>query len=160
MFDILIIVCAKYLVYVPVLVLLALLVRGARRRKHRLFWLTIISLPLAYMIARIAGHLYYNPRPCVVGHFTPLVAHVADNGFPSDHMLIAATIAMIVLYFNRRLGILLWIVALVIGTARVLAGVHHTADIIGSMVIATVSVIAGHYILHYLRREHLTYISK
>ncbi len=155
-----IVLCAKYLVALPVAVFLFFLIKGAQRRKHRFMWLSVIALPLAYTIARIAGHLYDNARPFVVGHFTPLVPHISDNGFPSDHTLIAATIAMIVLYFNRSWGIALWGIAILIGTARVLAGVHHMLDIIASMVIAIVSVILAHYILHYLRREHITYISK
>ena len=160
MVTLLIIFCAKYLVAVPVLALLAYFFLGVKRRRHRLVWLTVISFPLAYLIARILGHLFYSARPFVVGNFVPLIAHAADNGFPSDHTLIAATIAMVVLYFNRRWGVTLWIVAALIGIARVLAGVHHTSDIIGSMLIAIVSVIAAHYILYFLRRERLTYISK
>lgn len=152
--------CAKYLVAVPVMVLLAFLFSRAKRRRHRMFWLTIVSLPLAYLIARVAGHLFYNARPFVANNFTPLIAHAADNGFPSDHMLIAATIATVVLYFNRRWGTALWIVAILIGAARVLAGVHHTLDIVGSAVIALASVVVAHYILYYLRRERTTYISE
>ncbi len=160
MTDLFIVLCAKYLVAVPVVVLLAFLLMGAKRRRHRLFWLSIISLPVAYLIARVAGHLYDNARPFVVEHFVPLIPHIPDNGFPSDHTLIAATIATLVLYFNRTWGIALWIVAIIIGTSRVLAGVHHTVDIVGSMIIAIVSVTLAHYILYYLRREHITYVSK
>lgn len=158
--TVVIILCAKYLVAVPVLALLAYFSLSARRQKHRLLWLTVISFPLAYLIARILGHLFYSARPFVVGNFVPLIAHAADNGFPSDHTLIAATIAMVVLYFDRRWGIALWIIAALIGASRVLAGVHHIVDIIGAMIIAVAAVIAAHYILYYLRRERSTYISK
>ena len=158
--DTLIIIGAAYLIAVPVAALCAMLVYSVKQKRHRMFWLSLTSLPIAYLIARVAGHLYYDPRPFVVGHFTPLVAQVSDNGFPSDHMLIAATIASVVLYFNRPWGLALWVVALLIGIARVLAGVHHVVDIVGAGIIAIVAVVIAHYILYYLRREHITYISK
>ena len=158
--TLLIIFCAKYLVAVPVLALAAFFFVGVKRRRHRLLWLTVVAMPLAYMISRIAGHLYYNPRPFVVSHVAPLIAHAADNGFPSDHTLIAATIAGIVFYFNRAWGSALWVVALLIGTARVFAGVHHAVDVLGAVVISIAAVIIAHYVLYYLRRERVTYISE
>lgn len=159
MLQLLIIIGAKYLVVVPVVVLCILLVYSAKRTRRQMMWLTITAFPIAYLIARIAGHVYSDPRPFVIAHTVPLVAQISDNGFPSDHTLIAATIASVVFYFNRTWGIVLWVVAIVIGAARVLAGVHHTQDIIGAGAIAVVAVVAAHYILYYLRREHITYIS-
>src|SRR6185437_423090 len=140
MTDLLIVVAAKYLIAVPVLVLLAYFVFSRGKIVRQLAWLSLVALPVAYVLGRIAGLLYNDPRPFVVGHFMPLVAHAADNGFPSDHTLFAATIAMIVLYVDKRVGALLWLVTLIIGLARVWAGVHHATDIIASMVIAIIAV--------------------
>ncbi|MCL4405363.1 MAG: phosphatase PAP2 family protein [Patescibacteria group bacterium] len=99
----------------------------------------IIIAPLAYVLSRIAGYLYYNPRPFVVGDFTPLIAHAADNGFPSDHVLLTAAVAMIVWFYNKKLSVVLWSLAILIGVARVLAGVHHVADILGSVLLVLIS---------------------
>jgi undecaprenyl-diphosphatase len=145
--TLLIVLAAKYLVVLPILLAAWCIyaLRGAKRRE--LILLSIISLPLAYILAFIAGKLWYDPRPFVVGHFTPLVAHAANNGFPSDHMLLAATVAMIGWYLSRRLGTILWILALIVGLARVAAGVHHIVDIFGSALIAIVAVSAVWYLL-------------
>ncbi|MDE1925315.1 MAG: phosphatase PAP2 family protein [Patescibacteria group bacterium] len=159
MLNLLIIFCAKYLIALPVIALFSYFLMAPRRIKYRLFWLAFISLPLAYALARLAGHLYYDARPFVVGNFVPLVAHVADNGFPSDHMLFASALAMLGLYFNRSLGVFLWIVAILIGLSRVGAGVHHFIDIAASAVIATVAVLIAHFALYYLRRKPTTRLS-
>lgn len=145
--DLLISVSAKYLIALPVVLLLWCLValRGSKRR--RALWLSIISLPLSYGVGAAAGHFYYDARPFVVGHFTPLVAHAADNGFPSDHMLLAAAIAMIGCFISWRLGLVLWVLAIAIGVARVAAGVHHALDIVGSALIAIVVVSLVHFAL-------------
>lgn len=105
----------------------------------------IIIAPLAFVISRIASFLYYDPRPFVVGHFIPLIAHAADNGFPSDHVLFTGAIAMTVWFYNRTLSIMLWALALLIGWARVYTGVHHWTDIVGSIIIVFVSGVAYHF---------------
>jgi undecaprenyl-diphosphatase len=149
MSDFLIVVAAKYLIAVPVLVLLAYVVFLRGKTLWRLIYLSVVSLPVAYVLGRLAGLIYTDPRPFVVGHFEPLIAHAADNGFPSDHTLLAATIAMIVLYINKRVGYVLWLTALVIGLVRVFAGVHHVSDIVASMLIAFVAVAGCKYALDF-----------
>jgi undecaprenyl-diphosphatase len=106
---------------------------------------------VSYIISRIAGALYFDPRPFVVGHFIPLIAHAADNGFPSDHVLLTGALAMIVWFYNKKLSIVLWVLALLIGWARVYVGIHHTADIVGSIVI--VLAVGGAYALLEKYRE-------
>lgn len=153
MYDALIIFCAKYLIAVPVAVLLAYFVLAKREQKYRMTWLVVIAMTLAYALARVVSDLYNDPRPFVVGHFKPLIDHAADNGFPSDHMLLAGSIAAVVFYFNKRMGVVLWLVAFAIGFSRVAAGIHHTIDIIGSMVISIAAVVVAHYLVKGLRRE-------
>ena len=99
----------------------------------------LIVAPLAFIVSRIASHFYYDPRPFVVGHFAPLIAHAADNGFPSDHVLLTGAVAMVVWFYNKKWGAALWAFALLIGWARVYAGIHHWTDIFGSIAIVLIS---------------------
>lgn len=108
--------------------------------KKRFFLLSLFSLPLSYLIAKILGHFFYNPRPFVSEHVAPLIRHAANNGFPSDHALLTMSLAAIVFMFQRRLGVLLMVFAFLIGFARVLAKIHHTVDILGSFAIAVLAV--------------------
>lgn len=111
----------------------------------------IVVAPLAYVISRLSSLLYYDPRPFVVGHFTPLFSHVADNGFPSDHVLLTGAIATIVWFYNKKLSVVLWLSVLLIGWARVFAGVHHWTDIFGSIAMVIVS---GAVYYFAVRRNH------
>ncbi len=115
----------------------------------------VVIAPLAYILAKIAGFLYYNPRPFVVGHFVPLIAHVADNGFPSDHVLLTGAVAMIVWFYNKKVSSVLWVLALLIGWARVFAGIHHVADIAGSIVIVLISGAAYYFFISRKMRPRL-----
>lgn len=109
--------------------------------------LALISLPVAFLLSRIAGWLYVNPRPFVVDHFTPLISHVADNGFPSDHTLLISVVAMLFWWSKKNISLLLWALALLVGISRVTVGVHHPIDIIGSMLISICTVVLVHIFL-------------
>ncbi len=139
MYDVIIIFCAKYLIYIDILMFLAFLFLARRRVRGRLIVMTVIAGVFAYVIARIAALLWYDPRPFVESGIVPLIAHAADNGFPSDHMLLAGTLASVVMFRNARLSIIFWLVAIAIGASRVLAHIHHSIDIIASAIIGIVS---------------------
>ncbi len=140
--DNLIIFGAKYLYLVIVIAALAYVFRQPRELRWRIIVCAVIALPLTYIAAKIAGYFYYDPRPFVVGQFTPLLPHAADNGFPSDHALFGSAIAAVIFLFHRRFGLLLFAVAFLVGVSRVFAGVHHFTDIFGSMAIAAAATYA------------------
>ncbi len=135
--DTLIIFGAQYLIILsPLLALIAFFKTPQEKRKEMVIF-ALITLPLAL----IARHVWYDPRPFMVSGVEPLIQHAADNGFPSDHMLLAASLAAVVTYFNKKIGIALWVVALLIGASRMAAGVHHAADMLGSIFIALIATL-------------------
>lgn len=147
---------AKYLFLAPVVLLGIYFLYQERSVKFNMVVFAVGSAVLAYGAALIAKHLYMDPRPFVVGHFTPLVSHAADNGFPSDHTLLTSVLAAVGSYWNRKLGALLWVIALVVGFSRVYAGVHHPIDIIGGVVIATLSTIFVALVLKNILHRNIT----
>lgn len=118
-----------------------------RKIQRSLIVCGVIIALLAYIASRIAGLLYFDPRPFVVGHFIPLIAHAPDNGFPSDHVLLTGAIAMVIWFYNKKLSAILWAVALLIGWARIYGGIHHVADIAGSIAIVLASGAAYAFII-------------
>ncbi|MEK9151240.1 MAG: phosphatase PAP2 family protein [Patescibacteria group bacterium] len=136
--DSLIIFGAEYLYLVVVFGALAYIFRQPKELRWKIALCAIIALPLTYIVAKIASYFYYDTRPFVVGQFAPLLPHVADNGFPSDHTLLSSAVAAVIFFFHRRLGLLLFAIAFLVGASRVFAGIHHFIDIFGSMAIAIV----------------------
>ncbi len=145
---------ANYL-YIPVslLAIYFLWTEGKEKRKSLLIF-AAISLPLTLAFARIAGHFYYDPRPFVVGHFTPIIPHAPDNGFPSDHALLTSALAALVFVFNRKKGLILGALALLVGYFRVAAEVHHWIDIAGSFVISAFTAWLVYLIIESYKRRH------
>ena len=114
--------------------------RVTRREKVSIVWELVFGGILALILSTIASHLYYDTRPFVTEHAVPIIAHAADNGFPSDHTLLTALIGFTILMHSRVVGSVLLSVALLVGVARVAARIHHPIDIVASFVIAALSV--------------------
>ena len=51
--------------------------------------------------------------------------------FPSGHSATIAAFAFAIFFKNKRLGYIAFVIALIIGLARVIAGVHFPLDIAG-----------------------------
>lgn len=139
--DILAIIGAKYLFLASLFVGGIFFLKARRDVQKKIVIASLLAVPLILLAAFIANHSYDNPRPFVILHFTPLIPHSPDNGFPSDHVLLASAIAMVLGLFGRRIGVILWSIPILIAFSRVYVGVHHPLDVIASMLIAIVVTI-------------------
>lgn len=143
---------ASYFILIPVgAALYALYVRKGRSRFELLLAFVLGGI-ISLLLAKVASHLYYDARPFIQAHFTPLLAHGNDNGFPSDHTLFASFVGWTLLRYSRPWGIGLLIVAALVGGARMAAGIHHLSDVVGSFVIAAVGVLLAWLVNRYLLR--------
>jgi undecaprenyl-diphosphatase len=95
-----------------------------------------IAALIAFCLGLVLERTLGRPRPFVELGFTPLIAHVADSSFPSDHMLTGTALIGPLLWAQPRVGWPLFAWVLVVGAARVAAGLHHPTDILGSAVLA------------------------
>ena len=129
--DTLIRLTATYALYAVALVAVVSWLRSPRREKAPYAVAGVVAAALVGVAVKVAGAVWTDPRPFVVDHSTPLIAHGVDNGFPSDHTALAAAVAVVVLVWHRRTGAVLLVLAALLGTSRVLAGVHHVPDILG-----------------------------
>lgn len=144
---------AKYLYVAAVIILIWLFAVQRREQKRRMITIGVVTLAVAFLLDVIANHLYFDARPFVVGAFTPLIPHAADNGFPSDHTIFTAALAMIAWYFDKKASWAIWIVAFVVGASRVYAGVHHPIDIAGSFILAIIGGVAANYVVNRRPRD-------
>lgn len=104
---------------------------------------------IALVLARLASKMYYDPRPFVTQHVQPLFYHAPNNGFPSDHSLLAMALTATVYFFNKKLAWIMLALTTFIGVARVLAKVHSPIDIAGAWLIGIIGAAAGYYLVNY-----------
>ncbi len=141
---------AKYGLAVTALLLLA----GWFRKPFAdlLLWMAGGAIA-AMLLAFIAGHMIYHERPFVQLGITPLIAHSRDNGFPSDHAIVAAYAATMLWFVDVPLAIVATVTALAIGLARVYCLVHWPYDVIGGWVIGAVSALIALLMVRRYRRS-------
>jgi membrane-associated phospholipid phosphatase len=112
-----------------------------RRDKFGLAVQSVVALVIAVVLIQLAAGAHADPRPFVVDpSIRPLFAHPGDNGFPSDHTTLAATLALLVMIYRRWLGVVLLAASVSVGVARVAAHVHHGQDIVAGVLIAAAAV--------------------
>ena len=134
--NLLIIFGAKYLLWVLIGLACVWFFKQPREKQKRLLLFAAVVFPIVYAVSRFIAMFYYNPRPFMVDNFTPLIPHEPNNGFPSDHTLLSAAIATVIYPLSKKVGAISWVLAILVGTSRVLAGIHHPIDIAGSIIIA------------------------
>jgi undecaprenyl-diphosphatase len=118
--------------------------RLPRQDKTALAVQTVVAVLLVAVLVKVAGAVHTDPRPFVVDpSLKPLFPHPADNGFPSDHTALASAVALVVLLHRRTWGVLLLLVTVALGVARVAAHVHHTQDVVAGLLIGAVAAAAG-----------------
>jgi len=144
---------AKYLYLAVIIAAFIWFLNQSQSRQKEALIIFCICLPLIFIAAQVAGRIYYNPQPFVQGNFTPLIPHKPDNGFPSHHVLLVSAISAIIFIFSKRLGLILWALALLVGISRVYAGVHHVIDITASMLISAILVILVYFFYAKLRKR-------
>ncbi len=138
--------CAEYLfIFVILIAVVAWLRAKGGDVKLRFVVVTILAGVIALALARLAGALYFDPRPFVAEHVAPLIPHAPDNGFPSDHALLTMTLTAAVYFFNKKAAGAMLILTIIVGIARVLAKVHSPIDIGAGWAIGIMGAIAGYY---------------
>lgn len=147
---------AQYLPYLLVLGFLFLVFRepGARR-KFYLFAEGALAIILARGIIASSIHYFYHAaRPFAFLGFAPLIGE-SGSSFPSGHMTWFFALAMVVWYADRKWGAWYFLLACVMGIARIYVGVHWPLDILGGAAIGTASGWFTHWLLSSSRKEIL-----
>jgi undecaprenyl-diphosphatase len=137
--TVLTVIAAQYLIFVVGLIAVIATVLSEKATRNNIIKLVILSFGIAFLIAYITGRFYYDTRPFVIDHIKPLMPHQPDNGFPSDYTLAAIVTAAVIFVYRHKLGILLAVLGVFIGIARIAARLHHPIDIVGSILIAVVA---------------------
>lgn len=145
--DLVIIFVAKYVIYGMFIAAMVLFLVLQRERKVELALYGVVTAAVAFGLSRILASFIYTDRPFVVQNITPLLEHAANNGFPSDHTLAAAAIAVAVFLMSKKWGLVFFVAAIAVGSARVLAQVHNTVDIIGGISCAVVGGVVAYYVV-------------
>jgi undecaprenyl-diphosphatase len=140
--DSIMIFSSQYLIYIPFAIVASCIGYLVYKRQWREVLFFTVSLIVAFVILFVLSKLYISDRPFVHHTVTQLIAHAANQSFPSDHTTGAMTVALALLAFTRfkKIGWLLVLVASLIGFSRIFVGVHYPLDVAGGVVTAILGV--------------------
>ena len=102
---------------------------------------------MTFVSVTLLRYFINRARPYEVLDIDPLIKkNKSGQSFPSRHAASVFIIAMAFLYIQTKIGIIMLILAAVIGVTRVLAGVHFVRDVVGGAAIGIIAGILGFFI--------------
>ncbi|MCX6783908.1 MAG: phosphatase PAP2 family protein [candidate division WWE3 bacterium] len=139
MIETLIIFIARWLIYVVIGITLAVAYfRWGQKAAARIGLTTLIS----FLVAEALKYIFNTPRPFVaLKEVTPLI--IFDPAFPSAHTATLVALGTVIFLKNKLWGIVILVIAMIVGASRVILQVHYPIDIFGG---AIVGVIVGLFI--------------
>jgi undecaprenyl-diphosphatase len=112
-------------------------------RRHILL-LAVLAAGVALSINLILNWAVPRPRPSATLPAHLLISEPRDPSFPSDHAAVTSAVGTVLLLGGEPAWGALGVVgAVLIGAARVVAGVHYPSDIVGGIIVGGICGIAA-----------------
>ncbi|MBI4225125.1 MAG: phosphatase PAP2 family protein [Candidatus Sungbacteria bacterium] len=149
--DLLIVFFAQYFAYIATIIFLITAYRS--RNRFAALWLPLISALIARAgITELIRFFYHRPRPFTAFQVHQLLSDSAWS-FPSGHAAFFFALATGVWLYDKKWGTALFLVAAVITTSRVIAGVHYPSDILAGALLGIATAYATSYVLKFVRKN-------
>lgn len=130
---------AVHLIYLAILLVLILSLKGKTKEK-KAFLLIVLSFPIAVLLIKAIHLFYFEPRPFVNFNFEPITLEDTNASFPSRHATVSAIIAFAYAYFKSKWAMPFLFLMLWVSAARIFVGVHYPLDIVGGFIVGLVSL--------------------
>lgn len=127
--------------YLPYILLAAafiilLIWKNELKEKVKVAVIFIVTGGLSYFLAvEFFNNIWHRLRP--FDALQGVIQLVPESGFsfPSKHAILVFLLATYVYGFNKRLGIIFYILAALVAISRIAVGVHYPSDVLGGIVI-------------------------
>jgi undecaprenyl-diphosphatase len=110
---------------------------GEERRRQGVIH-ALAATAVAAGLGTLIADAWQRPRPFLAHPVHVLVAKSFDGSFPSIHATAAFAVAVAVLFYNRRMGAVLLVLATLIAFSRVFVGLHYPGDVLGGALLGSV----------------------
>lgn len=154
LFDAVIVFFAEYAIYLMFIVAAVWAIVNVYAKQYGVVVAFFAALAVSFVALQLLGLLSDLPRPFMDHSLTVLLPGAGGEAFPSDHTAASVAIACAFLFFSGRakLGALLVALALLIGIARIMSGVHYPLDVAGGVAAGLIGSCAVWIFLFFYRK--------
>jgi membrane-associated phospholipid phosphatase len=115
------------------------------RQKYKEMFPVFFSVIFAYLIAYVLKILLHAPRPFTTLNGVDSLFMQTDYAFPSGHAMVFMALAIAIFLTHKKAGYIFIFFAILIGLARIIAGVHFPADILGGFILGAALAVLTRY---------------
>ncbi len=131
-----------------------------RKNLMRFTMISCIVLCSAAVTEILKWIVFRQPRPFMaLSDVTQLINIESFGSFPSQHATIFAALATGIYIYDRRMGAVFIICAVIVGLARIAAGIHYPFDILTGFFVGFVITYFSYRLMRDLSRRIRIYIS-
>ena len=114
------------------------------KSRNSIFFVIVYSVFISIFLSLILKYIIGRQRPVFfealdMSGFYPFTLDWAFNSMPSGHTSTSFSILMMLTNFNKKLNILIYLIAIIIGISRVCFGAHWLSDVVLGALIGTLS---------------------
>ena len=118
-------------------------------RRARDVGVVVFSVGVTLLASVALKEHFQIVRPSVFNLSLHALIKETDFGFPSGHASVFSALGVALLFIGRKAGKWVLLLALLIGIARIVAGVHTPLDILGGFILgSSISLIVGFLVEH------------
>ncbi len=143
---------ARYFIAVFFVLAAFLWYSTSKRERHaavEAVWAVLFALLITNLIGVFVGRLRPFQMPILPGFpIELLIPAPITSSFPSGHTATSMALAAAVFWGDRRLGILAFLAAALIGFSRILVGVHYLSDVLAGALVG----LAAFALIRYIHR--------
>ncbi len=108
------------------------------------------TLGTTNVVMKTFRYVYHHPRPFAALNIAHLLTEPTYS-FPSGHTILIFGLATGMYFYNKKLALFLYASGVVVGVARIAAGVHYPFDILGGIVLG---ILTG-FVVEWACRKYL-----
>ena len=129
---------------------------NAHRENNQLGVMTaILSVAAVNLIVELLNDFFYRPRPFEDLEVNLLFYMPTDSSFPANPAAFGFALALGVLIWNKRVGLVLLAPAVLFSLSRMYAGVFYPLDVIGGAAVGVASALLCGWLMHTFKRVPL-----
>jgi len=171
--DLFFIICAKYLIFViagavlgwwislhsikfPKKIKLPENWENEDKKKWQIFWNIILAVCSSYIFSQLLALIKFRTRPFLNSNIKQLLNPLSEKSFPSDHTTVVFATSLAVYFYNKKLGLVLLGMSLLIGFARIYVGVHYPIDVLGGIILGCLCALIFYLIFNRKKKEKVS----